>query len=112
MWGCAYTIAKASVCQIGRHAARMAGRPGHAGQRDRAGCRQVGAAGKAPAGAGHAAGRQFARMQPLPMTGHPRCIADAALVLASGLSDFVRGVVRPVDGGLMPHRNSRSSAEG
>lgn len=51
-------------------------------------------------------------MQPLPMTGHPRCIADAALVLASGLSDFVRGVVRPVDGGLMLHRNSRFSAEG
>ncbi len=46
------------------------------------------------------------------MTGHPRCIVDAALVLASGMSDFVRGVALPVDGGLMLHRDSRSSAEG
>ncbi len=51
-------------------------------------------------------------MQPLRLSGHPRCIVDAALVLASGMSDFVRGVVRPVDGGLTLHRNSRSSAEG
>ncbi|MCJ1899505.1 MULTISPECIES: SDR family oxidoreductase [Paracoccus] len=109
--GCAYAIAKASVCQIGRHAALTP-----EGQGTRVNVIVSGAfktaVGKAPAGAGHAAGRQFARMQPLPLTGPPRCIADAALFLASGMSDFVSGVVRPVKGGLTLHRNSRSSAEG
>jgi NAD(P)-dependent dehydrogenase (short-subunit alcohol dehydrogenase family) len=54
----------------------------------------------------------FAKMQPLPYAGETRDIANTALFLASDESAFITGVVLPVDGGLVLHRNASASADG
>lgn len=108
----AYTIAKSSVCMMGRYAALKLGRHNIRVNTIVPGAFKTALWEKHDLGAGMMAADNFARMQPLPIAGNPRHIADAALFLASDMSEFVSGVVLPVDGGLTLHRNSHSSIEG
>ena len=108
----AYTIAKASVCMMGRYAALKLGRHNIRVNTIVPGAFKTALWEKHALGEGMMAADNFGKMQPLPLTGAPRHIADAALFLASDMSEFVSGVVLPVDGGLTLHRNSHSSIEG
>lgn len=108
----AYTIAKASVCQIGRYAALKLGRQGTRVNVIVPGAVKTAIWEKHDLGQGQLKADNFSKMQPLPLTGQPHHIADAALFLASDMSEFVSGLVMPVDGGLTLHRNSFASVEG
>ncbi len=107
----AYTIAKAAVCQMGRYAALKLGKQGTRVNVIVPGAFKTALWEKHDLGQGQLREGNFAKMQPLPITGQPRYIADAALFLASDMSEFVTGVVMPVDGGLTLHRNSYASVE-
>lgn len=108
----AYTIAKAAVCQMGRYAALKLGKQGTRVNVIVPGAFRTALWDKHDLGQGQLRDDNFARMQPLPIAGQPRFVADAALFLASDMSEFVTGVVMPVDGGLTLHRNSHASVEG
>lgn len=108
----AYSTAKSAVCMMGRFAALKLGRHGIRVNTIVPGAFKTALWEKHQLGQGMMAADNFARMQPLPIAGNPRFIADAALFLASDMSAFVTGVVLPVDGGLTLHRNSHASIEG
>lgn len=108
----AYTIAKSSVCAMGQYAALKLGRHNIRVNTIVPGAFKTALWEKHQLGQGMMAADNFAKMQPLPMAGNPRYIADAALFLASDMAAFITGVVLPVDGGLTLHRNSYSSIEG
>lgn len=108
----AYTVAKSAVTMIGRFAALKLGKHGIRVNTIVPGAFKTALWEKHALGAGMVAADNFAKMQPLPIAGNPRYIADAALFLASDMSEFVSGVVLPVDGGMTLHRNSYASIEG
>jgi NAD(P)-dependent dehydrogenase (short-subunit alcohol dehydrogenase family) len=108
----AYTVAKSSVTMIGRYAALKLGKHGIRVNTFVPGAFKTALWEKHALGEGMVAADNFAKMQPLPIAGRPRYIADAALFLASDMSEFITGVVLPVDGGMTLHRNSCASIEG
>lgn len=108
----AYSVAKSSVTMIGRFAALKLGKYGIRVNTIVPGAFKTALWEKHALGAGMVAADNFAKMQPLPIAGNPRFIADAALFLASDMAEFISGVVLPVDGGLTLHRNSYASVEG
>lgn len=107
----AYSTAKAAVLMLGQHSALKLGRHRIRVNTIVPGAFRTAIWEKHALGSGMLAENKFALMQPLPIEGHPRYIADAALFLASDMSAFVTGVVLPVDGGLTLHRNSHASIE-
>lgn len=108
----AYTTAKSAVCMMGKYAALKLGKHNIRVNTIVPGAFKTALWEKHDLGQGMVKADNFSKMQPLPLTGHPRYIADAALFLASDMSEFISGVVLPVDGGLTLHRNSHSSIEG
>lgn len=108
----AYTVSKSAVNMIGQYAALKLGKHGIRVNVIVPGAFKTALWDKHDLGKDMVATNRFVKMQPLPIEGHPRFIADAALFLASDMSAFVSGVVLPVDGGLTLHRNSFSSVEG
>ncbi len=108
----AYSTAKAAVLMLGQHCALKLGKHRIRVNTLVPGAFRTALWDKHALGSGMLAENKFALMQPLPIEGHPRYIADAALFLASGMSEFVTGVVLPVDGGMTLHRNSHASIEG
>ncbi|HMQ94096.1 MAG TPA: SDR family oxidoreductase [Amaricoccus sp.] len=108
----AYTVAKSSVTMIGRYAALKLGKHGIRVNTIVPGAFKTALWEKHALGEGMVAADNFAKMQPLPIAGRPRYIADAALFLASDMGEFITGVVLPVDGGMTLHRNSYASIEG
>lgn len=108
----AYTVAKSAVTMIGKYAALKLGKHGIRVNTIVPGAFKTALWEKHALGAGMVAADNFAKMQPLPIAGNPRYIADAALFLASDMSEFISGVVLPVDGGMTLHRNSYASVEG
>lgn len=108
----AYSTAKAAVLMLGQHCALKLGRHRIRVNTLVPGAFRTALWDKHALGSGMLAENKFARMQPLPIEGQPRYIADAALFLASDMSEFVTGVVLPVDGGMTLHRNSHASVEG
>ncbi|MES2484115.1 MAG: SDR family oxidoreductase [Pseudomonadota bacterium] len=108
----AYSTAKAAVLMLGQHSALKLGRHRIRVNTLVPGAFRTAIWEKHALGSGMLAQNKFALMQPLPIEGNPRYIADAALFLASDMSAFVTGVVLPVDGGLTLHRNSHASIEG
>lgn len=108
----AYTTAKSAVLMLGKHSALKLGKHRIRVNTIVPGAFRTALWDKHALGSGMLAENKFALMQPLPIEGKPQYIADAALFLASDMSEFVTGIVLPVDGGMTLHRNSHASIEG
>lgn len=108
----AYSTAKSAVLMLGQHSALKLGKHRIRVNTIVPGAFRTALWDKHALGSGMLAENKFALMQPMPIEGHPRYIADAALFLASDMSEFVTGIVLPVDGGMTLHRNSHASIEG
>jgi NAD(P)-dependent dehydrogenase (short-subunit alcohol dehydrogenase family) len=108
----AYSTAKAAVLMLGQHCALKLGKHRIRVNTLVPGAFRTALWDKHALGIGMLAENKFALMQPLPIEGNPRHIADAALFLACDMSEFVTGIVLPVDGGMTLHRNSHASIEG
>ena len=117
--GCAYGTSKAGVVQMSRLLAEELGPdrirvnailPGFT-PTSATGISAGGSRAVADRMVGHYDEAGFAALQPFPLAGEPRYIAEAVLFLASDASVWITGVALPVDGGLLV-ANQRSPALG
>ena len=117
--GCAYETSKAGVVQMSRLLAEELGPdrirvnailPGFT-RTSITGMSAAGSRAVADRMVGHYDEAGFAALQPFPLAGKPRYIAEAVLFLASDASVWITGVALPVDGGLLV-ANQRSPALG
>ena len=115
--GCAYGTSKAGVLQMSRLLAEELGPDNIRVNAILPGFTPTSITGLSAGGSREVADKMvrhydeagFATLQPLPLAGSPRYIAEAVLFLASDASLWITGAALPVDGGVLV-TNQRSPA--